>query len=111
MSHVPCLTVDVEDFFEGMRTLGHDVTPPPRQEPGVGWLLGLLEGRAARITLFVVGRHAAAAGPTLRTLAAAGHEVASHGPDHGRLPAGGRAIADWLRSGREMIEDVVGELI
>lgn len=109
MSQVPCLTVDVEDFYEGMHTLGHDVTPPPEQQPGVAWLLRLLEGRSARITLFVVGRHAAAAGETLRALAAADHEIASHGPDHGRLPSGGAALADWLRSGREMLEDVIGE--
>ncbi|MEJ7582507.1 MAG: DUF3473 domain-containing protein [Acidimicrobiales bacterium] len=109
MSHVPCLTVDVEDFYEGMHTLGHDVIPPHDQEPGVTGLQRLLEGRSARITLFVVGRHAAAAGETLRALAASNHEIASHGPDHGRLPSGGPVLIDWLRRGREMLEDVVGQ--
>src|SRR5436190_21026483 len=104
----PCLTVDVEDFHEGMEVLGHDVTGAPTGEPGVRALGRLLEGRAARITLFVVGRHARAAADTLRSLAAAGHEIASHGPDHGRLPGERRALAEWLRAGREMVEDVVG---
>ena len=104
----PCLTVDVEDFYEGMEVLGHDVTAAPTGEPGIRALGRLLEGRAARITLFVVGRHAGAAGDALRSLAAAGHEIASHGPDHGRLPVERRALADWLRAGREMVEDVVG---
>lgn len=108
MSHVPCLTVDVEDFYEGMHTLGHDVDPPRDPEPGVTWLLRLLEDHPARITLFVVGRHAASAGDALRALADAGHEIASHGPDHGRLPPGGTALADWLVRGREMLEDVIG---
>lgn len=104
----PCLTIDVEDFYEGMHTLGHDVEAPPQREPGLGAVMRLLERRPARITLFVVGRHAPAAGDDLRSLAAAGHEIASHGPDHGRLPGDRRALAEWLRSGREMVEDVVG---
>jgi hypothetical protein len=107
-SRSPCFTVDVEDFYEGMKTLGHEFTPPPAREPGIRALGRLLEPRSARITLFVVGRHARAAGDTLRSLAAAGHEIASHGPDHGRLPGERRALADWLRAGREMVEDVIG---
>jgi hypothetical protein len=104
----PCLTVDVEDFSEGMGVLGHDVTEPGTREPGVRALARLLERRPARVTLFVVGRHARAAGDELRSLAAAGHEIASHGPDHGRLPGERRALAEWLRTGREMVEDVIG---
>ncbi|MDQ1510301.1 MAG: hypothetical protein QOG50_2145 [Actinomycetota bacterium] len=107
-SRSPCFTVDVEDFYEGMKALGHDVTPPPAREPGIRALGRLLEHRSARITLFVVGRHARAAGDTLRSLVTAGHEIASHGPDHGRLPGERRALADWLRAGREMVEDVIG---
>jgi Domain of unknown function (DUF3473)/Polysaccharide deacetylase len=107
-SRSPCFTVDVEDFYEGMKALGHEFTPPPAREPGIRALGRLLEPRSARITLFVVGRHALAAGDTLRSLAAAGHEIASHGPDHGRLPGERRALADWLRAGREMVEDVIG---
>ena len=107
-SRSPCFTVDVEDFYEGMKALGHDVTPPPAREPGVRALGRLLERRSARITLFVVGRHARAAGDALRSLAEAGHEIASHGPDHGRLPGERRALGDWLRAGREMVEDVIG---
>jgi peptidoglycan/xylan/chitin deacetylase (PgdA/CDA1 family) len=104
----PCLTIDVEDFSEGMHTLGHDVAAPATREPGLRAVRRMLEHRTAHITLFVVGRHAAAAGDDLRSLAAAGHEIASHGPDHGRLPGDRRALAEWLRRGREMVEDVVG---
>ena len=107
MSSPPCFTVDVEDWYEGMHALGHDLARPASSEPGLEALARLLEGRTARVTLFVVGRHAAAAKDDLRAFAAAGHEIASHGPDHGHLPAGGRALDDWLRRGREMIEDVV----
>ena len=58
------------------------------------------------MTLFVVGHYAAEIRSTLAEFAAAGHEIASHGPDHGRLPVEG--IASWLRQGREMLEDLLG---
>ena len=58
------------------------------------------------MTLFVVGHYAARIRSTLAEFAAAGHEIASHGPDHGRLPAEG--IVNWLRQGREMLEDLLG---
>ena len=58
------------------------------------------------MTLFVVGHYAAEIRSTLAEFAAAGHEIASHGPDHGRLPVQG--IANWLRQGREMLEDLLG---
>jgi peptidoglycan/xylan/chitin deacetylase (PgdA/CDA1 family) len=102
-----CLTVDVEDFYEGMHTLGHDLAPPARPEPGLGALRRLLDRHDARITLFVVGRHAEKYADALRALAADGHEIASHGPDHGRLPGAGAQLTTWLRSGRTMLEDVV----
>jgi hypothetical protein len=102
-----CLTVDVEDFYEGMHTLGHDLEPPARAEPGLGALRRMLERHDARVTLFVVGRHAERFGDELRALAADGHEIASHGPDHGLLPPGGTPLTTWLRSGRTMLEDVV----
>lgn len=111
MSAAPCLTIDVEDFYEGMATLGHVLDPPARPEPGLAALATVLADQPGRITTFVVGRHAEAAAPHLRALAAAGHEIASHGPDHGRLPDGGRPLVEWLRSGREMVEDAVGAAV
>ena len=81
MSAAPCLTIDVEDFYEGMATLGHVLDPPARPEPGLAALATVLADQPGRITTFVVGRHAEAAAPHLRALVAAGHEIASHGPD------------------------------
>jgi hypothetical protein len=107
----PCLTVDVEDFYEGMQALGHDVAPPAIQRSGVAALAELLAGRPDSITLFVVGRHARDAGDSLRALAASGHEIASHGPDHGRLPTTVAMLTDWLRRGRDMVQDVVGTTV
>ncbi len=91
-----------------MAVLGHDV---PRGDLGPGGLGSLLEQLSAlearpTVTLFVVGHYAAEIRSTLAEFAAAGHEIASHGPDHGRLPVQG--IAHWLRQGREMLEDLLG---
>jgi peptidoglycan/xylan/chitin deacetylase (PgdA/CDA1 family) len=104
-----CMTVDVEDFYEGMSVLGHDV-PRRGLDPagGLGSLLaglGAIDGRPA-VTLFVVGHYADRIRSPLAEFAAAGHEIASHGPDHGRLSAEG--IVTWLRKGREMLEDLLG---
>lgn len=102
-----CVTVDVEDFYAGMAVLGCDVTPPARRGPGLHGLLDTLASQASRprVTLFVVGNYAQAVREALAAFAAAGHEIASHGPDHGRLPADG--VVAWLRRGREMLEDMV----
>jgi hypothetical protein len=103
-----CLTVDVEDFQEGMAVLGHDVPKRSGAEDGLRRLLERLEETDGRpkVTLFVVGRHAPSVQGALAEFAAAGHEIASHGPDHGRLP--GSALDDWLRRGRETLEDLLG---
>ncbi len=104
-----CLTVDVEDWYDGMAVLGESFARPPGARSGLSDLSGLLastEGEAA-VTRFVVGDYAATVRSELDDLAARGHEVASHGPDHGRLPDDPAALAEWLRRGREMIEDVV----
>ena len=43
----------------------------------------------------------------LTDLVAGGHEIASHGPDHGRLPDDPSDLVEWLRRGRAMLEDLV----
>ncbi len=101
------LTVDVEDWYDGMAELGHPIAPAASGGSGLEALRQLLAKRPdSRVTLFVVGKYAAEVGAELRELAAAGHELASHGPDHGRLPEDGSELEDWLRRGREMVEDV-----
>ncbi|HLX88528.1 MAG TPA: DUF3473 domain-containing protein [Acidimicrobiales bacterium] len=103
-----CATVDVEDFYEGMAVLGSPVAEARRRRgDGLASLLGELtdEASAPKVTLFVVGRYADQLRGPLADFAAAGHEIASHGPDHGRLPPSG--LVDWLRRGRDMLEQVL----
>jgi len=108
MRHAVCVTVDVEDFYDGMAVLGQRVERPAGSSPGLGALLERLEAQPTKpkVTLFVVGNHAGAVAGELRAFAEAGHEIASHGPDHGRLPE--HDLVGWLRTGRAVLEDLLG---
>ena len=106
-----CLTVDVEDWYDGMAEAGHPVAAPPSPSSGLEDLRELLStgptADRSRLTLFVVGKYCAQVGAELTQLAADGHEIASHGPDHGSPPEDPIELEMWLRRGREMVEEVV----
>jgi hypothetical protein len=104
---IVCLTVDVEDWYEGMGVLGHPIPRPDEARSGLEVLLGVLDGLDVAVTLFTIGNYAATVRTELAALAASGHEIASHGPDHGRLPNEAKALVEWLSRGREMLEDLV----
>lgn len=108
MTSAVCLTVDVEDWYDGMAVLGYPVTRASRSDSGLPQLISLLSSQQAntRITLFTVGGYAQSVRSDLADLVASGHEIGCHGPDHGRLPPDPVALVDWLRKGREMLEDM-----
>jgi hypothetical protein len=101
------LTVDVEDWYDGMAVLGEASRRPVDAASGLSGLTSLLRDREATVTLFVVGNYAPSVRSELAHLVARGHEIACHGPDHGRLPDDPGRLLDWLRRGREMIEELV----
>ncbi len=103
------LTVDVEDWYDGMGVLGERFPKPEGAVSGLSGLIDLLRGSkgSARVTLFVVGNYAATVAGELNDLVAAGHEIASHGPDHGRLPEDPTRLTEWLRTGRAVLEDLL----
>lgn len=107
MSATVCATVDVEDFYEGMAVLGAPVQGVAAVGDGLTSLVEELRALPSKpkITLFVVGSYASRVRSGLSACAHDGHEIASHGADHGRLPAEG--LVDWLRRGREMLEQVL----
>ena len=107
LAPIVCLTVDVEDWYEGMEVLGHPIPRPDDARNGLEALQGLLEGLDVTVTLFTIGNYAATVRNELAVLAAGGHEIASHGPDHGRLPNEAKALGEWLCRGRETLEDLV----
>ena len=106
MTAATCLTVDVEDFYDGMAVLGQSVARPAQVGSGLSALISLVEPYPdAALTLFVVGNYAPAVEAELSELVRAGHEIASHGPDHGRLPEDRVSLLDWLRRGKGTVED------
>lgn len=107
MTPIVCLTVDVEDWYEGMEALGHPIPRPSDARSGLEALLGILDGLDVAVTLFTIGNYATTVRKELAALAAGGHEIASHGPDHGRLPNEAKGLGEWLCRGRETLEDLV----
>lgn len=104
------MTVDVEDFHDGMAALGHDLPVGTHHAGDLAALGELLAVQASRpkVTLFVVAGYAAQSPDVrfaLEEFSRAGHEIACHGPDHGRLPH--RDLVSWLKKGKEMLEDLV----
>jgi polysaccharide deacetylase family protein (PEP-CTERM system associated) len=84
------LSVDVEDWFqvgafedviERDQWAGLD----DRVERNVRAILDLFDDAGASATFFTLGWVAQRHGPLLREIAARGHEIASHGWDHGRV--------------------------
>jgi polysaccharide deacetylase family protein (PEP-CTERM system associated) len=95
-SPLHALSVDVEDWYHD----GGGPAPPPaarRVEDNTLRLLELFAAAGARATFFVLGEVAEQYPNLVRRLAAAGHEVASHGYEH-------RPLAHW--SWREFQRDV-----
>src|SRR5262245_43682226 len=87
MTVLNALTFDVEEYFQVTGFAGH-VAPEhwdlyePRAERCTDDLLDLLAAAGVRATFFVLGWIAARRPALIRRIAAAGHEVASHGYWH-----------------------------
>lgn len=72
-------------------------------------ILEILAGRGLRATFFVVGRRAAHAPATVRAIAAAGHEIGSHGWSHTSLwLCGPRRTDDEIARTKHLLAEVVG---
>jgi polysaccharide deacetylase family protein (PEP-CTERM system associated) len=84
-------TVDVEEFYQVLALepfVPRDrwSSQPSRVARGVDRLLALLAERGATGTFFTLGAVAERTPEVVRRIAAAGHEVASHGWSHRRVP-------------------------
>lgn len=111
------LSVDVEDWFQvgafdrtidraDWESLGH------RVERNTDAVLALFAERDVKATFFTLGWVAERYPALMRRIAAAGHEVASHGYDHARVftltPDQFRAD---LRKARALLEDASGQAV
>jgi len=108
-------TVDVEEHFQ-VSAFEHAVAPADwdrhesRVVPNTIRVLELLARHGAHATFFVLGWVAERQPDLVRRIAAAGHEVASHGQDHRRVthqsPDEFRAS---VRRSKRVLEDVSGD--
>jgi polysaccharide deacetylase family protein (PEP-CTERM system associated) len=102
-------TVDLEDWFH---ICGIDALAPPAWErlparvvPTTMWLLDLLDRRSIQATFFVLGWIADRYPALISQVAAAGHELASHGYWHRRAYELDRAtFADDVIASRRALE-------
>jgi polysaccharide deacetylase family protein (PEP-CTERM system associated) len=108
-------TVDVEEYFQ-VSALERAVTRaqwdvlPSRVAESTRRLAELLAARSARGTWFVLGWVAERHPDLVKELAAAGHEVASHGWDHRRVTMQGPdEFRDSVRRTKALLEDQTGQ--
>jgi polysaccharide deacetylase family protein (PEP-CTERM system associated) len=109
------LTVDVEEWYHNCQVPDY-VEPArrPRLVEELDWLLpetAELFARAGRTaTFFVLGEVAERLPGRIRELAAAGHEIASHGMHHLRARSRPlRAFREDLARSRKLLEDTVAD--
>jgi polysaccharide deacetylase family protein (PEP-CTERM system associated) len=114
---VNAMTVDVEDYFQVEALSGSFPRPgwervPRRVEGNVDRLLEMFDAASASATFFTLGWVAERHPAMVRRIAAAGHELASHGYDHRRVDrlTPGEFREDVRRS-KQMIEDIAGTAV
>lgn len=78
--------------------------------PSTAAVLDALAARGARATFFVLGRQARRHPDLVRRIVAEGHQLASHGDDHGILIFRGlRHVRDQLRRTEEAVAEAAGD--
>lgn len=109
------LTVDVEDYFQVSAMAPYidrnawDATPC-RVEANVQRLLALFAEHDAKATFFTLGWIAERYPKLVRDIAAAGHEVASHGYAHLRATEQSRReFTEDVARAKQLLEDITGQ--
>jgi polysaccharide deacetylase family protein (PEP-CTERM system associated) len=108
-------TVDVEEYFqvsalEAAVSRAHWDSLPSRVVESTRRLFELLAAHGARATWFVLGWVAERHPALVRELAAAGHEIASHGWDHRRVTTQSpEEFRVSVRRSRALLEDLIGQ--
>ena len=108
------MSVDVEDWFqvgafENTIARGDWDGCELRVERNVERILALFDRAGVKATFFTLGWIAERVPHTIRKIAEAGHELASHGYDHQRVfTMDGAAFAEDLRKSRAILEDAGG---
>ncbi len=107
-------TIDVEEYFQVSALEPYVARSdwdryPSRVATQMERLLALLARHNARATCFVVGWVAERHPDLIRTIARAGHEIASHGWDHARVTTLTPVqFRHSVRSSKRVLEDIAG---
>jgi len=102
------LSMDVEDWYHLDYFAGLAPERSSSLLDGLDVYLSLLERHSIRTTFFVLSELAEHLGSTLRSMSAAGHEIASHGVAHKRpLKMAVEEFADDLLQSKAQLENVV----
>ena len=110
-------TIDVEEYFQVAAFEPYVARSDWRRlesrvRSQMTRLLELLARRNARATCFVVGWVAERQRELIRTIARAGHEIASHGWEHARITTLSPAqFRDSIRRSKQLLEDIVGAAV
>ena len=99
-------TVDLEDWAHGL--LGGDTPITPRVVRNVERVLALLERHKVRATFFALGKVCRKFPQLLPRVAAAGHEIASHGFGHQRVF---NMTPEAFRDDVQRSIDIIGEQV
>lgn len=102
-------TVDLEEWYQGIEIpISEWGRFDSRIQASTEALLDLLAERGARATFFVLGHNVPRIKPLLRTIAAAGHEIGTHGLRHTFIYRQDRStFRDELVHAKAETEDVV----
>lgn len=111
------MSIDVEDYFHV--SAFEDCSPPEswhvfesRVERNTGKILDILDEFDVKATFFVLGWVARSAPKLVRRIAESGHEIASHGFHHRRIPLQDRkSFREDIRSSKSLLEDLSGTLV
>lgn len=111
------MTVDVEDYFQVAafeKCIRREDWPrwPVRVEANTRRVLELFQRHDVRATFFILGWVAERVPALVRDIAAAGHEIASHGFGHERLTTISRAqFRDGITRTKHLLEDISGSAV
>jgi len=112
---VHILSFDVEEYFQveaAAACVPRDTwdSIPRRLEPAVARILDMLAARRTSATFFVLGWVARRDPDLVRRIAAAGHEIASHGMEHRMIGRQGpEEFRRDVRDSRRLLSDLAGQ--
>ena len=111
------LSFDIEDYFQvsAFETISRPDSwhsRPLRVERNTGRILALLQSRGIKSTFFILGWVAERCPDLVKRIAAAGHEIASHGYHHQRVTTLDRnAFREDVRSSKALLERLSGQAV